>query len=415
MKKYYNKSKNNTVYYVVHKGHKTGIYSTWNECKVNVEKFEGAIYKKFTNEKVAIAFLQNGFGKFTYKKSNQKDKSKEINDSEEDDENNNDEDNNAINNDIINNNHIDNSIKNNNTNNSTNNKNSLTAKSLYIYTDGSCIKIKNIYVAGFGIHIPTKNISVSAPLLNQKITNNRAELTAIIDCIKYLDEDDLSNNINIVTDSQYSMYLFNGTGERYEKNGYKNEGKDVPNIDLIKKLLEIKRKYKIKLIKVRAHTGKKDVHSLNNEVADKLANDGALSSIEQNTKNSMCIFNTDKYIQNSCFNNNVGDSTDDNDSDNDNYSDDIKGNNYINNNNINNEKYNHINNNNSDTNNFNKNLYIKENIKKNIYIEEKINKDVQMNELFEFEELDDTQTDNKKKYKQKKNLKLSNWFIPKKI
>jgi hypothetical protein len=74
------------------------------------------------------------------------------------------------------------------------------------------------------------------------------------------------------------MYIFNGTGERYEKNGYKKEdGSEVPNIDLIKKILELKRKYNIVLLKVRAHTDKKDKHSLGNEIADTLAQKGALT------------------------------------------------------------------------------------------------------------------------------------------
>ena len=83
------------------------------------------------------------------------------------------------------------------------------------------------------------------------------------------------------------MYIFNGTGERYEKDGYKNDGKDVPNIDLIKKLLELKRTYNIVLLKVRAHTDKKDEHSIANAIADKLANEGAFASQINNNKTDM--------------------------------------------------------------------------------------------------------------------------------
>ena len=177
------------TYYVVHKGYNPGIYLTWLECKKNVDNFEGAIFKKFNNEKEANEFLKNGFGKYKkqYKKPEVLSEEKESNDA------------------------------------------------LFIYTDGSCIRMKNkMVIAGYGIYIPSKNISVASPLLNQKITNNRAELTAIIETIKYLDEEDLNKEIKIVTDSQYSIYLYTGTGERYEKNGYKQDGKEVPNIDLIK-------------------------------------------------------------------------------------------------------------------------------------------------------------------------------------
>ena len=238
-----------STYYVVHKGRVPGIYTSWNDCKKQVDKFEGAIFKKFSNKSEAELFLKEGFGenkkpRCVVRKENddKKNNTKIVDETIEDD-----------------------------------------SDKIFIYTDGSCIKFKNnISKAGFGIYIPDKNVKIGAPLLNQKITNNRAEMTAIIDSLKYLDEWELLKKICIFTDSQYSMYIFNGTGERYESNGYKNDGKDVPNIDLIKKLLDLKRKYNIVLLKVRAHTDKKDRHSMGNEVADKLAQKGALSNDDSN-------------------------------------------------------------------------------------------------------------------------------------
>ena len=232
------------VYYVVYRGRKPGIYKNWQECQKQVEKFEGAIFKKFNNETDAKQFLDIGFG------NNKKPRSLVIKENAD-----------KKNAQLIANEEIDEENK------------------IFIYTDGSCIKMKNgISKAGFGIYIPDKNIRVSKPLLNQKITNNRAEMTAIIDSIQYLDEEDLTKKIVILTDSQYSMYIFNGTGERYEKDNFKNNGVDVPNIDLIKKLLEIKRTYDVVLLKIRAHTDKSDKHSIGNSIADKLANDGALDN-----------------------------------------------------------------------------------------------------------------------------------------
>jgi ribonuclease HI len=227
------------------------------------------------------------------------------------------------------------------------------SEKIFIYTDGSCTYVKkNATKAGYGIYIPEKNIFIGSPLLNQKLTNNRAELTGIIESIKYLDNDDLEKKICIFTDSQYSMYIFNGTGERYEKNNWKNNGGDVPNIDLIKKILELKRKYNIVLLKVRAHTTKEDNHSIGNKIADQLANDGANSSVKTVSTN---IFTK---------NNNCGIEDDSEDFDEDN----------------------------------------------------KINKNIQMNELFDFDKLEvndsgiDTIFNNNKKLK---NQKLSNWFVKK--
>jgi len=238
------------TYYVVHKGRNPGIYNSWKECQKEIDKYEGALFKKFTDENEAQTFLENGFG-------NNK-KPRIITRRENDDKKNNGKIEEEIDND--------------------------PSQKIFIYTDGSCIKLKNsINKGGYGIYIPSKNIMVGHPLLNQKITNNRAELTAIIESIKYLDEEELkSNKLCIFTDSQYSMYIFNGTGERYESNNYKNDGKDVPNIDLIKKILELKRAHNIVLLKVRAHTDKKDEHSKGNEMADKLANDGANNTQSNN-------------------------------------------------------------------------------------------------------------------------------------
>jgi ribonuclease HI len=230
------------MYYVVHKGKKTGIYNSWPECKAQINNMKDAVFKKFVDLDEAKLFLKEGFGdkkpKIVKRRENEDLKNENCikEEMEEDDGN-----------------------------------------TIFIYTDGSYTKFKGGAKAGYGIYIPTLNIKVSKPLINQKITNNRAELTAIIESIKYLDEDDLSKRICILTDSQYSMYIFGGTGERYEKNGYKNDGKDVPNIDLIKMILEMKRKYNIVLLKVRAHTDKKDIHSEGNKIADKLANDGSNS------------------------------------------------------------------------------------------------------------------------------------------
>jgi ribonuclease HI len=257
------------MFYAVHKGHKPGIYGNWLDCKKQIDKYEGAIFKKFEKKDDALAFVKDGFGQNKVPRGITR----------------------KLNSDKKNNDAIENETLND------------TSPKIFIYTDGSCIKVKNgLNKAGFGIYIPEKNIQVSAPLLNQKLTNNRAEMTAIIDSIKYLDEDDLTKKLCIFTDSQYSIYIFTGTGERYEKNGWKNEGKDVPNIDLIKKALDIKRTYNIVLLKIRAHTDKQDEHSIGNDIADKLANEGAMQcgQISDQINHKKNIFEGD-YFDNDTF------------------------------------------------------------------------------------------------------------------
>jgi ribonuclease HI len=396
------------TYYVVHKGRIPGIYSNWNQCKKQIDKFEGAIFKKFNTENEANEFLKKGFGdkkprsvirKETDDKRNYDKIKNELNNEVSINLDNNNDDildesfidklhniinsNDNFNNEDINLNYI---------NNLSVNKHQLSGtkskENIIIYTDGSCISLKNnIKKAGYGIYIPDKNIKAACPLLNQKLTNNRAEITAIIECIKYLDENDLVKKICIFTDSQYSIYIFNGTGERYEKDGYKNNGKDVPNIDLIKKILELKRKYNIVLLKIRAHTGKKDEHSIGNEIADKLANDGALSTLDKKNNEFISKDNED-YIEQNNFNSSL----------------------------FSEEYYFKKNMNLFDDESCSKDL---NNIKKTFFNksnkDDVINKEIQMNELFEFEETEEKELSNLLKYGKKnknlKNIKLSNWFI----
>jgi ribonuclease HI len=317
------------TYYVVHKGRIPGLYNNWNDCKKQVHDYDGAIYKKFSDETEAQQFLKAGFNRkkphaVTIKENADKKNSDLIEEEENDD-----------------------------------------TDKIFIYTDGSCIRNKNSNPnAGYGIYIPEKYVNVAKPLLNQKITNNRAELTAILESIKYLDEADLNKKLCIFTDSQYCMYLFNGTGERYETNSYINNGETVPNVDLIKKLLIIKRKYNIILLKVRAHTGKKDKHSIGNEIADKLANEGAFDN--SNLKKESNIFESSNHNYNL-----------------DEYEVDKNYEDYIKN---------------------------KNNIQKNNNLSEEpdINKNIQMNELFDFDE--SKNISHEQKLKSKKDPKLSFWF-----
>ncbi|XP_014488097.1 PREDICTED: ribonuclease H1 [Dinoponera quadriceps] len=45
-------------YYAVAKGRKPGIYTSWNECSAQVNKFPGPIYKKFATESAAHNFIK---------------------------------------------------------------------------------------------------------------------------------------------------------------------------------------------------------------------------------------------------------------------------------------------------------------------------------------------------------------------
>ena len=57
-----------------------------------------------------------------------------------------------------------------------------------------------------------------------------------------------------------------------EGQGWINKGKPIPNVDLVKKAYGLfKKYYNVRLIHVLAHTGKQDIHSIGNDLADRLA------------------------------------------------------------------------------------------------------------------------------------------------
>ncbi|MCQ2605661.1 MAG: ribonuclease H family protein [Bacteroidales bacterium] len=51
---------NKKKYYVVWKGRNTGVFYSWDECKAQVDKYQGALYKSYENEDEAFEALKKG-------------------------------------------------------------------------------------------------------------------------------------------------------------------------------------------------------------------------------------------------------------------------------------------------------------------------------------------------------------------
>ena len=43
-------------FYTVWKGHKTGIFNSWDDCKLQIENYKGAEYKSFSSIEEANQF-----------------------------------------------------------------------------------------------------------------------------------------------------------------------------------------------------------------------------------------------------------------------------------------------------------------------------------------------------------------------
>ena len=207
------------MFYSVHKGKQPGIYSNWNECKQNIDGYSKPIFKKFNNSEEAEFFLKNGFS-------------------------------------IVKQN-VD-----------------IPRDFKIVWTDGSCKKKGDTIKSGYGIYFgdnDKRNMSERFKLNNP--TNNRAELYAILECIKIIKNDE---KYVIITDSQYSIDSVTKFSKKWEKNDWKTvDGSDVKNRELIEPIYDkIKNNKNIELRHLNSHTGCSDKFSEGNKMADKLANDG---------------------------------------------------------------------------------------------------------------------------------------------
>lgn len=158
----------------------------------------------------------------------------------------------------------------------------MTSSTLEIYTDGSLIRKGDKIYCGYGIYFPNEEYKpISRKFTHEPITNNRAELYAILKSLviaNIINLERIKNNqteikkVNIYSDSEYSVKTFNIWLPNWKKN--KKEYKNPDIINEIEKLMEIAT-YKIVFTHIRAHTGKTDTHSISNDVVDKLAKNGA--------------------------------------------------------------------------------------------------------------------------------------------
>lgn len=142
---------------------------------------------------------------------------------------------------------------------------------LIIYTDGACSGNQSKEnIGGWGA-VLLYNENVKEIFGGEKnTTNNRMELTAVIEALKMIKNRKLPTEV--YTDSAYICNcILQKWYINWEKNGWKNAKKqDVENQDLWKELLLLYRSFeKITFLKVKGHSGIEL-----NEKADELANRG---------------------------------------------------------------------------------------------------------------------------------------------
>lgn len=237
-------------YYVVWKGRTTGIFTDWNSCKNQVDKFPGAKYKSFKTRDEAEAAFKNNSVSYSPTKKVVKSKKKT----------------------------------------SKNKLGTLTKEQVLeipvdtkIFTDGACDP--NPGEAGSGIAIYRGNLisELWYGLYNPLGTNNTAELHALYQALNIC-KSELSSGatVSVFCDSKYSIQCVTQWAAGWEKRGWKKSGGDIKNLELIKKMHVLYQSIKSKthVFHVNGHVGIEG-----NELADRMS----MLAIESQ-ENEFCLY-----------------------------------------------------------------------------------------------------------------------------
>lgn len=142
-------------------------------------------------------------------------------------------------------------------------QNSRQKKHVIIFTDGACRG--NPGPGGWGALLRYKDIEKRINGAVHNTTNNRMELTAVIQALLYLKESCL---IDLTTDSTYVKDGITKWLPQWQKRNWLTaDKKPVKNIDLWQNLAELVKKHDINWHWVKGHSGHKE-----NEIVDNLAN-----------------------------------------------------------------------------------------------------------------------------------------------
>ncbi len=134
-----------------------------------------------------------------------------------------------------------------------------------IFTDGACSG--NPGAGGWGAILRYKDTEKELSGGEAETTNNRMELTAVIEALKALKT---RCTITLYTDSRYVMDGINEWMPNWKKNNWKTSNKKSPvkNIDLWQQLDELVSRHEIIWRWVKGHAGHPE-----NERVDRLARD----------------------------------------------------------------------------------------------------------------------------------------------
>ena len=223
-------------FYVVWQGRETGIFTDWNTCKKQVDAFAGAKYKSFKTQAEAQAAFKGNGASAGSKPSGSPAKKKTSRQA----------------------------IK-------TYTAVEIDAMALdtKIFTDGGCEP--NPGKAGSGIAVYRNNAVAELwyGLYSPNGTNNTAELNALHQAlIMAKSEVDKGKSVAVFCDSQYSIQCVTQWAVNWEKKGWKKQGGEIKNLELIIQMFALHQTLKgqIQVLHVNGHVGVEG-----NELADRMS------------------------------------------------------------------------------------------------------------------------------------------------
>jgi ribonuclease HI len=139
----------------------------------------------------------------------------------------------------------------------------MVRKYVELFTDGACSG--NPGPGGWGAILRYGDKEKELCGGEKETTNNRMELTAVIEALGALKEPCI---VKLTTDSKYVCdAILNGWVYSWQKNGWKKaDKKPALNVDLWEKLLPLLERHEVKFNWVKGHNGHKE-----NERCDQLA------------------------------------------------------------------------------------------------------------------------------------------------
>lgn len=228
-------------YYAVHIGFQTGVYSDWEECKAAYHGCSGGRQMGFTNRQDAEYFVKYGKAPSSISMSSRRVGRKKPK--------------------VTRRASVDSS--------ETNDK---TGKKLaVVYTDGSALS-SGVSEIGSGliVYLDGKPHSAHYGLYESSATSNKAELNALKAALEMSsDFTDKGYNVEIRTDSKYSLQSISEWAYNWKAKGWKKSDNKTPeNLEIIKECHSLYEglKHCLSLKHVKAHSGIKG-----NEAADNLA------------------------------------------------------------------------------------------------------------------------------------------------